>query len=374
MNRATNGARDDEKRAQYPPRSTRPPVAEVRRLSEDRYRPGRRRTTAEPLSASWKPEPRPERDQEQSGEADRERGKSALIKKTYGWRVYALPILLVITALVVFNTATSPPRQAAGVGGPASADGDIAAGATGPAERPALPANLNVPTAALPEGGHYTERGKGGWHVIPLTGDAGKRAGTAGKLYHYTIEVEDGVDPSDYSGDDSFAAAVEATLSNPQSWTGTGRVSLQRVGADYPNPDFRVRLTSPATTSQANLCGFDIPYPTSCYTRGFQRSVVINLARWVRAALAFNGDLGLYRQYAINHEVGHALGNGHVGCQENGGLAPVMMQQTFGVANDYVAQLNAVDPYNSKAVPADHKVCRPNAWPVLNLGDTAPRN
>ncbi|TVT24650.1 DUF3152 domain-containing protein [Amycolatopsis rhizosphaerae] len=372
MNRATNGARSDEKRAQYP-RGARSSVAEVHRLSEERYRPGRRRTTAEPLSASWKPEPQLEQDPEQARKARAERGKARSVFKTYGWRVYVLPILLVITALVVFNTATSPPRQAAGAGA-ASAGGDAAPAESGPAEKPALPADLNVPTADLPDGGHYTEAGKGTWHVIPPTGDAGKRAGTAGKLYHYTIEVEDGVDPSDYSGDDSFAAAVEATLSSPQSWTGTGKVSLQRVGADYPSPDFRVRLTSPATTKQANLCGFDIKYPTSCYTRSYQRSVVINLARWVRAALAFNGDLGLYRQYAINHEVGHALGNGHVGCQDNGALAPVMMQQTFGVANDYVARLNAVDPYNSKAVPADHKVCRPNAWPVLNLGDTAPHN
>jgi hypothetical protein len=90
---------------------------------------------------------------------------------------------------------------------------------------------------------------------------------------------------------------------------------------------------------------------------------MINLARWVRGAIAFNGDMLTYHQYALNHEIGHAFGNHHVGCQSNGGLAPVMMQQTFGVANDYVARLNQVDPTNRDAVPNDHKVCKPNAWP-----------
>jgi hypothetical protein len=369
VNRVTNGARSEGQRAQYPPKTRRSPSES---LNEDRYRPGRRRTTAEPLSASWTPDPgQLEQDPEQARKARRERGTARRIAKTYGWRVYALPILIVITALVVFNTAHSSPQEAAGG---SQSTGTGGSGDSGLAEQPALPANLNVPTAALPDGGGFTQAGKGSWHVVPLAGDgtSGKRVGTGGRLYHYTVEVEDGVDPSSYAGDDSFARTVEATLSDTRSWVGTGKVSLQRVDGSFPNPDFRVRLTSPITATRADLCGFGIPFPTSCYIRGFQRSVVINLSRWVRGALAFGADMGTYRQYAINHEVGHALGKSHVGCQDNGALAPVMMQQTFGVSNDYVAQLNQVDIYNSKAVPTDGKTCKPNAWPVLNLGDTAP--
>ena len=369
VDRVTNGVRNESQRAHS---STRRSPGGRARQGEDRYRPRNRRTSAEPLSASWQPAAAQlEQDSRQAKEARRQRGLLRRVTKTYGWRVYALPILVVITALVVFNTANSAPQpvteaaQSAGAGGASGSD-------SGVTERPALPANLNVPTAELPTGGPFTESGKGTWHVIPLSGDAGKKVGTGGKLYHYTVEVEDGIDPSSYAGDDSFATAAEATLSNPQSWIGTGKVTLQRVDASYPNPDFRVRLTTPNSATRADLCGFGIPFPTSCYIRGFQRSVVINLARWVRGALAFGGDMTTYRQYAINHEVGHALGKSHVGCQVNGELAPVMMQQTFGVANDYVAQLNQVDIYNSKAVPSDGKVCKPNAWPVLNLGDTAP--
>jgi hypothetical protein len=367
VNRVTNGAQSEDQRSQR---------LSSRRSPEDlgdRYRPGRRRTTAEPLSASWSPAPAQlEQTATEARKARRERGKVRRMASAYGWRVYALPLLVVITALVVFNTAREPARQATnsasiGTDGSAGAGNDIS-------ERPALPADLNVPTATLPAGGAFSQSGKMSWHVVPLAGDdtSGKRAGTSGRLYHYTVEVEDGVDPASYAGDDSFARTVEATLGDTRSWIGTGKVSLQRVDASFPNPDFRVRLTTPDTATRADLCGFGIPFPTSCYIRGFQHSVIINLARWVRGALAFGADMGTYRQYAINHEVGHALGKSHVGCQQNDGLAPVMMQQTFGVSNDYVAQLNQVDIYNSKAVPTDGKVCKPNAWPVLNLGDTAP--
>ncbi|WP_236795867.1 DUF3152 domain-containing protein [Amycolatopsis sp. GM8] len=363
MNRVTDGARSEDQRSS----------ARRRDVPGDRYQPRRRRTTGEPLSASWRPEPgQLEQNPAQARQARRDRGRVRGLTKAYGWRMYALPILVVITALVVFNTARDPAQPAPS--GPTGTDASSVTAGSDINEKPALPANLNVPTAALPEGGAFSQGGRMTWHVVPLAqdGTSGKRAGTTGRLYHYTVEVEDGIDPSSYAGDDSYARTVEATLSDTRSWIGTGKVSLQRVDASFPNPDFRVRLTTPDTATRADLCGFGIPFPTSCYIKGFQRSVIINLARWVRGALAFGADMGTYRQYAINHEVGHALGKTHVGCQTNGELAPVMMQQTFGVSNDYVAQLNQVDIYNSKAVPTDGKVCKPNAWPVLNLGDTPP--
>ncbi len=185
--------------------------------------------------------------------------------------------------------------------------------------------------------------------------------GKGGPLHKYTVAVEDGVNPAPYGGDVAFAKMVQATLSDPRSWVGDGSVRLQRVdGAG--NADFQVALTSPDTVHQ--LCGAQIRFESSCYTSA-KGKVVINLARWVRGAKAFNGDLGTYRQYAINHEVGHALGQHHVGCTTDGGLAPVMMQQTFGVSDNYVYKLNQADPSNAGAVPADGKVCKPNAWPVL---------
>lgn len=297
-----------------------------------------------------------------------EKSKLARLTGAYGWRTYALPILLVLTVLVVFDTArgSDEPTQS-------STDSPLSAPAVDPnaehrmgpmPDAPAAteilpgPTDVKIPTATLPDGGAYTVEGKGTWHVVP---GSGKKVGTGSTLYTYTVEVEDGVDPSSYGGDDAFAAMVEATLADPRGWTGTGRVSFQRVPPSKA-PDFRLSLTSPATDHRPDVCGFTIRYEASCFRRSMGR-VVINLARWVRGAQSFNADLGSYRQYALNHEVGHVLGNGHIGCPKTGALAPVMMQQSFGVSNNYVAKLNKADPGNYGAVPSDGNVCRPNAWP-----------
>lgn len=354
---------EHSKGEQAPFRMSRPAPRSATRLSEDRYRLGGRRTSAEPLRASWQPEKgEPEEGAEGSGgKRPAKDGLVARLAGAYGWRMYVLPILLVITALVVFDTATGPAQQVTEQ--TASSDG-TSDGSAVVSENPAEQVDLNIPTAVLPEGGKYTEAGTGEWHTVPGSGD---RVGTGGKLYTYTVDVEDGIDPGSYAGDDSFASAVQGILSDPRSWTGDGKVSFQRVDPSYPNPTFRVSLTTPNTAHRADVCGFQIRYESSCYRKSLGR-VVINLARWVRGAKAFSGDMTGYRQYAINHEVGHAVGNKHVGCPENGVLAPVMMQQTFGVSNDYVAKLNEVDPSNYGAVPADGKVCRPSAWPNPQAG------
>ena len=86
-------------------------------------------------------------------------------------------------------------------------------------------------------------------------------------------------------------------------------------------------------------CGYEFRIETSCYNPAYgpdrAARVFINEARWVRGAVPFEGDVGSYRQYVINHEVGHAIGYvRHEMCGEQGALAPVMMQQTFSTSND----------------------------------------
>jgi hypothetical protein len=273
------------------------------------------------------------------------------------WRTYALPVLLAVCAL--HTSDTLPPSSVS-----AQAGNDInrtdrqsiamlAAGAA-PSFSP------NTATAALPEGRPFSEVGAGTWSVLP--GESAT-AGHGERLYTYTIEVETGIEESDYFHIDDFAQVVDRTLADERSWIGQGQVSLRRIDATSGNPDFRISLTTPHTAHQPLLCGFQIPYETSC-NLVTKRRIVINLARWIRGATVFSGDLDGYRQYAVNHEVGHALGKRHTGCPANGASAPVMMQQTFGVSNDYVASLNQDDPSNSSRVPADGKTCRANSWPA----------
>jgi hypothetical protein len=284
------------------------------------------------------------------------------ILAVYGWRLYAIPVLLVITALVVWDTSKTLPVEAQTAGSTpqnaAVSDGAPIdpSGSPGANENPASPVDLKVPTADLPPGQNFTQAGRSTFRVVP--GDGPKVGQGTQRTYTYTIEIEDGINPAEIGGgDDAFAGLVDATLADARGWTSDPKIAVQRVSA---NPIMRVSLTTPETTHK--LCGLNIPYESSCRL-GKDGRVVINLARWVRGAMVFNGDIGLYRQYAINHEVGHAFGNGHLGCPTNDALAPVMMQQTFGVANNFVAKLNDAVKGSKDPVKADGKVCKANAWP-----------
>jgi hypothetical protein len=329
---------------------------------EQRHRAGQRRTTAEPLTASWQPEV------EDVPERRRKRGVDRVLS-TYGWRVYAVPVLVVLSVLVLLNTTHK------GAGGQASAGGMNTAqpGAPVVTEQPAVPVNAGTGTAVLPPGGAFPQSGAGTWRVLPGTGPVVGKTGAA-RTYHYQIRIEDGIDPSYYQGDDAFLSDVQSTLADPRSWIAAGTIGLQRVDAGFAHPDFTIDLTTPNTDHRPDLCGFQIGFEGSCWVLRTHQ-VILNIARWVRGALAFDGDLGLYRQYAINHEVGHAFGNHHVGCATNGGLAPVMMEQSFGVSDNYVYDVNNAEPANRGAVQRDGKVCQVNAWPYPqgpNYPATAP--
>ncbi|HSL09123.1 MAG TPA: DUF3152 domain-containing protein [Pseudonocardiaceae bacterium] len=262
---------------------------------------------------------------------------------TYGWRVYALPVLVVLTVLAVLDAARSsalvPSDQAS---------------TSGPAQNPLIPNPLAGPgfeavkaSAELPGGGPFTVQGAGTWRVVP---GAGAPFGT-GQLFTYTVEVENGVELE--GGPAGFATTVDRTLNNPKSWIGSGRYRFQRID-DSRAATLRISLTSQLTTRR--LCGFRIPFDASCWQPDDHR-VVINTARWARGAVAFQGNVVQYQQYLVNHEVGHGLGFPHIACEATGRLAPVMMQQTWGVADDYLAVLG------TDRVTADGLVCQPNAWP-----------
>ena len=281
---------------------------------------------------------------------------------TYGWRAYALPVLVVLTAVVVYQTVTGT-----GVRAPSSNEpilGPPTIGSAGTAIIGAPPRGLtefdvNLPTGMLPDGGPFTEAGTMTWHVVPgITPEIGE--GTA-KVFAYTVEVENGIDTAAFGGDEAFARMVDQTLDNPKGWTHNPQIGFVRVDGTGPtSPDFRISLTSPMTIRDG--CGYEIPLEASCYNPSYgpdsQPRVLINEARWVRGAVPFQGDVGSYRQYLVNHEVGHAIGyQRHEPCDRQNALAPVMMQQTFGTSNDDASK------FDPDWVKADGKTCRFNPWP-----------
>ena len=338
------GGRGDRESQRAPARADdrAPRRADGREDRRQPYYPPR----AEPLRAPWDPaESTPGRRRSVPGARDHLPRQSALGRffTTWGWRAYAIPVLVVLTALVIADAVADPGEPGPG------AEPD-------PGETPVViggPSSGPVPeTGELPEGGDFVEAGTGEFRTVAGTTDLVGEP--TAELFTYTVDIEDGVDTVEFGGDAAVARMVDATLSNPKSWTGDGAVAFQRD--DGQDPDFRVSLTSPMTVREH--CGYDIELESSCYNSATGR-VYLNLARWVRGARPFQGDIGSYRQYLVNHEVGHAVGYpDHEPCPEDGALAPIMMQQTFGVDNGDIFSL---DPEG--VVPDNDDTCRYNAWP-----------
>ena len=262
----------------------------------------------QPLSATWDPPAHSDRDDTVGG------NPVSRFIATYGWRAYAIPVLAVLTVVLLVMTVrgaavdragshaspdsgrnTDVVKESAPVGAPT---GTIAASA--------------LPAGALPPGDHFTRDGKKTFRVVPTR--ASTKIGTGAQVYTYAVEVENGLVPVDYSGDKAFASMVDATLANKKSWIGGGKVSFKRVNGDQ-SPDLRISLTS--TNTARELCG-----------------------------------------YQINHEVGHGIGyEAHEPCKQDGALAPIMMQQTFGTSNKDIMGLDP-DMNANRALS-----CRPNPWP-----------
>jgi hypothetical protein len=220
--------------------------------------------------------------------------------------------------------ATSPRTTTAGPqSGPSGPSGPSGSPSGSAAATWLTPADLaaGLLSAQIPQ------RGAGTLRIV--AGD--QAAPGSGPVRTVRVEVERGLAVHA----DLFADFVLATLNDPRGWGHGGTLRFARTsGAD---PDIRVVLASPDTS--ADLCA---PLRTmgtlSC---GVGDTAVLTLYRWVRATPGYGTDRTGYRQYLVNHEVGHTLGHHHEQCPGPGRPAPVMMQQTKGLG-----------------------ACRPNPWPT----------
>ncbi|NLF06116.1 MAG: DUF3152 domain-containing protein [Actinomycetales bacterium] len=149
-----------------------------------------------------------------------------------------------------------------------------------------------------------------------------------GELVRVRVEVEEGL-PVDGL---KFADMVMTILNDERGWGHEGTVTFARVEGEA---DMRVVLATPDKVDE--MCA---PLNTAGeYSCGRYGHAAINYTRWVDATEEF-ASRTQYRQYVINHEVGHLLGKQHVSCTGAGDLAPIMQQQSIKVAP-----------------------CEPNGWP-----------
>ncbi|MEW1773946.1 DUF3152 domain-containing protein [Streptomyces sp. NPDC086777] len=178
--------------------------------------------------------------------------------------------------------------------------------------------------------------GSGKFSTVP---GSAKAPGT-GRKYTYRVDVEQGL------GLDGklFAEAVQKTLNDERSWAHDGARTFARVSTG--KPDFVITLASPGTTAKwCAKSGLDTTEDNvSCDSASTER-VMINAYRWAQGSKTYGDEIHAYRQMLINHEVGHRLGYGHVTCDKDGELAPVMQQQTKFLDHDGIHCLANPWPY-----------------------------
>lgn len=242
-------------------------------------------------------------------------------------RTVAVATALVLLGSIGYRQATKDdgdPVRAV----PAAAQGSSA---TSPAAKPsatssATNAEDGSPTTetTAPDAKSVPQNGNGKITVVAVPE---VKAATSGRTVRYTVEIEGGlgVDPA------AVAATVQSVLLDSRGWQKIDGIRFVNVtpaeeerGAQV---DIRVTLASPGLTDK--LCA---PMRTlsqvSCWNG--ERSV-LNLRRWVLGDDSYGADVARYREYQVNHEVGHGLGHQHRSCPAPGERAPVMVQQTLSL-------------------------------------------
>ncbi|GAA1834936.1 hypothetical protein GCM10009836_11590 [Pseudonocardia ailaonensis] len=257
----------------------------------------------------------------------------ALLASISAVAALAVPVLLIGFAARSPGAALPPVAPAPAVAVPGVPQGE--AGPLRPSEPTSGPGSVPAPTTPAPTTPAPTTpalptvdllagltartvpmQGNGNLVVVP----GGSAAPGTGPVRVLRVEVEDGL-PVDAQ---AFAQFVMDTLNDPRGWGAGGRMSFARTDGEAP---IHLVLATPDTADR--LCApLDTAGEVSCRN---EQNVVLNFRRWVEATPEFAANPTGYRQYLVNHEVGHALGHGHELCPGPGQLAPVMQQQTLGL-------------------------------------------
>jgi hypothetical protein len=261
-------------------------------------------------------------------------------------RIATLGIVVAVAGVALYEVPASPFDHKSDSSRPvahSSVDPDDPTGKDSPngtdAEVPADPGEQKPASgktsASTPADGAspitYPDRGTVSYSILP--GDPAT-IGSSGQLMNFQIGIEGGIQGIDRG---AFAKFVRDTYAAPQGWTSGGQWRFRQVGPGQA-ADFKLLLVTPETRD--TLCGGGPDRYTSCRIGD---RVVLNVARWAHAVPNYGASLTAYRQYMVNHETGHRLGNHHELCPGPGQPAPVMEQQTLGLHG-----------------------CVANSWPYLN--------
>ncbi len=181
--------------------------------------------------------------------------------------------------------------------------------------------------------------GRDGYRRAEATSDVvkGKHAVPVRRVATYHVETRGKITASLRE----FKQLAQQTYDDPRGWRAKG-VKFRRVAK---GGSFTLVLSQAALVPNfSSAC-------SSTWSCRVGRFVIINQTRWTSASPAWHAygrSLRDYRHMVVNHETGHWLGRGHSGCPSPGAKAPVMMQQSKGLAG-----------------------CRANPWPTkseLHMG------
>ena len=196
-------------------------------------------------------------------------------------------------------------------------------------EPEALPATLPIPSPVqtLPNGMLRSGVASSGEYLTNAVSAA--TVSGSNDVRRFVVQVETSLPESA----DGAALRIHEILDSPRGWAGTHGIAFELVN----EADQVIHLASPQTVDLAcaalNTAGL-----WSCR---LGPDIYLNVDRWFYATPTWaDQSIDDYRSYLINHEVGHYIGFGHVGCPAVGAPSPVMQQQSI-----------------------DLNGCLPNAWP-----------
>ncbi|TWP35551.1 DUF3152 domain-containing protein [Leekyejoonella antrihumi] len=222
------------------------------------------------------------------------------------------------------SSHTTAPTATAPTGSATPAPSTRGPGGTpSPSSKPAPPSSTE-PAGTTVAPVKVPSHGSGTFTRVLVPGPAST---AKGRLVTYSLQVEKGMG----ANSSDIAKTVGSVLLDPRGWQSVDQVRFVQVTPQQvkagTKPQVYITVASPQMTDK--LCApANTDSTWSCFNGG---RAVLNYRRWADAVPSFKGNLIGYREYLINHEVGHGLGHMHQTCSKQGAPAPVMQEQSMGL-------------------------------------------